>query len=112
MTELYTAHYRYAGPDRLDVTVKGQHEFGKLFAPNWGMVMAVKNHGTKAHQYYIDEYNNILTKVPTGAWEAMLDTDVITLVCFCRQQDFCHRNLIVEYIVSKFPNVFYRGFRG
>jgi len=108
---LWTGHYRYAGSDRLDVTVKGQHEFGKLFAPNWDMVMAVKNHGAKAHQYYIDEYSKILDNIPAWAWGAMLDTDVITLVCFCRQQDFCHRNLIVEYIVRTFPNVFYRGFR-
>lgn len=110
MTDIWTAHYRYSGEDRLDVTVKGQHEFGKLFAPSWDMVMAVKNHGTKAHEYYIREFDKILSNVPTGAWEAILDTDVVTFVCFCRQQDFCHRNLIVEYIIKTWPNVYYRGF--
>lgn len=111
MANIWTAHYRYSGHDRLDVTVKGQHEFGKLFAPNWDMVMAVKNHGAKAHQYYINEYNKILSNVPSGAWEAILSTDEVTLVCFCRQEDFCHRNLLVEYLTSNWPHVYYCGFR-
>jgi len=112
MTNLYTAHYRYPGTDRLDITVKGQHEFGRLFAPTWDMVMAVKHHGIKAHQYYINEYDKILNNVPSSVWQNLLDTDIITLVCFCRRQDFCHRNLLVEYITRTFPNTFYRGFKG
>jgi len=32
MLTVYTAQYRYSGLDRLDITVKGQDPFGRVFA--------------------------------------------------------------------------------
>lgn len=105
-----TAHYRYSGPDRLDITVKGEHPFGKFLAPNWDMVMAVKKHGKEAHPFYLKEYWKILDNVPNWVWEALLKEEAVTFVCFCRQEEFCHRNILIEYMrdYRKFP-VYYEG---
>lgn len=109
---LYTAHYRYSGPDRLDITVKGQHPFGRVLAPRWEMVMAVHNNGVSAHRYYMDEYWKILESVPMKVWDEMLTEKQITLVCFDPEDAFCHRNLVVEYMrdYRRFP-VIYKGWR-
>ena len=110
MLNLRTAHYRYSGNDRLDVTVKGQHQFGKFLAPRWDMVMAVKNHGRNGHPFYIREYSTILNSVPEWVWAKMLNEERITLVCFCNEHEFCHRNLIIDYMrdYRQFP-VCYSG---
>lgn len=110
MLHVATAHYRYGGPDRLDVTVKGQHQFGKVLAPRWDMVMTTKTHGAKAHAWYIQEYHKILEAVPNHVWQELLSHRRIVFVCFCRKEDFCHRNLLVEYMrdIRRFP-VYYDG---
>jgi hypothetical protein len=112
MLNLWTGHYRYKGPDRLDITVKGQHPFGRRLAPTWDMVMAVKRNGSAAHSYYIVEFYKILEAVPQHVWEELLTEDEVTFVCFCGPNDFCHRNLVIEYMrdIRKFP-VHYHGFR-
>jgi len=43
--QLWTAQYRYPGPHRLDITVKGRDPIGKMFAPTWDMVKQYKATG-------------------------------------------------------------------
>ena len=107
---IHTAQYRYSGPDRLDITVKGQHPLGKYFAPNWEMVHAVKKYGGDAYNYYITEYNKILERVPNKVWSTLFKAERVVLVCFCGQGEFCHRNLLVDYIVNKNPSAYFAGF--
>ena len=38
-TKVYTAQYRYSGLHRLDITVKGKDQVGRVFAPSWDMVI-------------------------------------------------------------------------
>ena len=108
---MWTAQYRYGGPDRLDITVKGQHWLGKHFAPRWDMVQAVKDHGPLAYQFYIDEYMKILENVPIGPWEALFKAERVVFVCFCPQDAFCHRNLLVEFISNRVCSAYYAGFK-
>ena len=97
---LYTAHYRYSGADRTDVTVKGQDPMGKFFAPTWPMVMGVKNK-TMSEEEYVRLYLDMLqNKIPIHAWEWLLSVEIRTLVCFCPKEDFCHRNIIVNYCLQ------------
>ncbi len=107
---MHTAQYRYSGPDRLDITVKGQHPLGRHFAPRWEMVQATKKHGAAAYQYYITEYNKILAGVPTGIWQQLFRADRVVFVCFCPQEAFCHRNLLVEYIRDRVHSAYFAGF--
>ena len=94
--DIYTAQYRYSGADRLDITVKGQDPLGRILAPTWNMVMGVKK-GTITEAEYTMAYIPILLN-------AIRDENVakqikerykngLTLVCYCRSGDFCHRLL-------------------
>lgn len=103
---LYTSHYRYSGPDRTDITVKGQDEMGRYFAPTWDMVMGHKR-GTVTDQQYVDLYvpnelnaQTVVGRVPVKAWDWLLSEETRTFVCFCNEPDFCHRNILVNYILQ------------
>jgi len=104
LSRIYTAHYRYNGPDRVDITVKGKDPLWSAFAPSWDMVMGVKNK-TMSEAEYIRRYDIILSKVPTVVWKALLEMDEATFVCFCNEDWFCHRNMLVHYIVSSLGGV-------
>jgi len=125
---LYTAQYRYSGQDRLDITVKGNDIAGKMFAPTWKMVTGFKNGFFTEEEYTIDYYNlltwrwknnefDIVNSVPrlvdivVGGKNNMPPRD-ITLVCFCPANTFCHRHLLVKWLIHNWPQVQYGGERG
>lgn len=101
--ELWTAQYRYPGPHRLDITVKGQDPFGKLFAPTWEMVSTYHKSGRTDNdkQIYVEKYHyailNVIKRNP-GAWGKLLAMPHVVLVCFCAAGEFCHRHLLVYYL--------------
>ena len=103
--EAWTAQYRYTGPYRLDVTVKGQDPFGKLFAPTWDMVNLSKkqpwNDVTK--RIYVEKYHelilNVINKNPE-AWKKLIAMPYVVLVCFCPAGEFCHRHLLMHYLTQ------------
>ena len=97
--KLYTAQYRYAGDDRLDITVKGKDPIGKNFAPTWKMVMGSKEGGISR-----DEYQRMCRELMRNSyrqhrdtWEEILNREEVTFVCFCKSESFCHRYLLAEY---------------
>lgn len=113
---LYTAQYRYPGPDRLDITVKGQNMIGKWFAPTWDMVMGVKNK-TTTEQQYTDLYFEHLLRNWMNYPEAKEATELVvkrategdvTFVCFCPAGAFCHRHLLVRWFNHNY-NLKYGG---
>ncbi len=111
LSRLYTAHYRYGGPDRVDITVKGQDPRWKAFAPTWDMVMGTKN-GTVSEAEYIKRYVAILGRVPVDTWDALLKMHEATFVCFCGKQNFCHRNILVHHMTQSLGDrISYLGWR-
>lgn len=96
---IYTAHYRYPGADRVDITVKGQDTNWKEFAPTWDMVMGIKNK-TMTEGEYIRRYLAILDRVSCATWDRLLCMPEVTFVCFCTEHLFCHRNILVNYMVK------------
>ena len=103
--KFWTAQYKYPGPYRLDITVKGQDPFGKLFAPTWGMVddylKSGKTDGDK--QVYVEKYHAMMLNVinnNTKAWNKLLAMPQVVLVCFCANGDFCHRHLLTHYLIQ------------
>jgi hypothetical protein len=112
--DIYTAQYRYSGPDRFDITVKGQDSLGKFFAPTWDMVMGVKN-GTLSTYDYSMQYariaiNAILNKELIDKIQQRFPQS-ITLVCFCKAGEFCHRYLLAPALAAV-PNLgSYKGER-
>ena len=102
---IYTAHYRYAGADRIDITVKGSVKPGEVLAPTWDMVKAHKA-GTLSDWDYTMKYFGLLmerTNQISPAWRNELDEIItnrsqIILGCFCPTGVFCHRILAARMI--------------
>jgi len=93
MRVCWTTQYSYKGPDRLDVTVKTGI---KAFAPTWEMVLGYKS-GILSKQKYEEQYIALLTrswKENRAEWEKLLRMSEVTLVCFCKPGNFCHRVLL------------------
>ena len=100
--KLYTAQYRYAGNDRLDITVKGKDPVGKVFSPTWRMVMGSKE-GRISWDEYSVLYRNLMRESyqkHLDTWNNLLSRDEVTLVCFCKLGDPCHRYLLADYLVK------------
>ena len=99
MLKFWTAQYRYPGPYRLDITVKGNDPKGKYWAPTWDMVMGHKKTGDDAA--YIAKYHEhmlyMISQQPS-IWEELLEMDQVVLVCFCNSNAFCHRFLLTHYL--------------
>jgi len=106
---LYTAQFRYSGPDRLDITVKSSNGALRIFAPTWKMVTDYKNHGDKF--FYTSMYNSLLL----AAIEKHRNTfqhlhnkateGDATLVCYCPAENFCHRLLLAEFMYKHFETI-------
>lgn len=97
--KLYTAQYRYKGYDRLDITVKGKDPIGKVFAPSWKMVMGSKE-GRITWSEYRELYRELMRESfqqHKKIWDEILNREEVTLVCFCKPEDNCHRYLVAEY---------------
>lgn len=109
---VYTAQYRYSGPDRTDITVKGNDPDGRVFAPTWSMVMGVKQ-GKLSEEDYVKLYLDILQNIiPIDSIDWLLSVPTRTFVCFCPQNAFCHRNILVNYLINIFGDrVTNGGFR-
>lgn len=100
--KLWTAQYRYSGPDRLDITVKGQNRIGKVFAPTWDMVKKYKS-GEISNEEYIKLYKSLMIQrcaTDFEAWDWILSQDEVTIVCFCKKNTFCHRYLLAKILVE------------
>lgn len=104
---LYTGQIRYPGKDRLDITIKSGSGIGKIFAPTWEMVMGVKN-GTMSNEEYTAKYYWLLAdRWNTHSKEILefvetVKTFPVTIVCYCKKGDFCHRHLLVAWLVHNF----------
>ena len=118
MSGIYTAQYRYSGPDRLDITVKGQDPMGKVLAPTWEMVRGYKGNPSKFRSIYIGMYRAMLDsravmpdtqRLLFGILARAVKEDV-TFVCFCRSGAFCHRVLAAGWIEANY-NIEYKGER-
>lgn len=100
MLKFWTAQYRYPGPYRLDITVKGNDPFGRLFAPTWDMVKTYKNNPNKAlaEQIYTRAYHQLILN-NFSHLDKLTRYQEIVLVCFCPSEDFCHRHLLAHYLI-------------
>ena len=100
--KVYTAQYRYSGPHRLDITVKGNDPVGMVFAPNWPLVTAYKKTGDE--QAYKEGFHQLMIASldsRTDIWmNDVLKREYIVLVCFCKAGSFCHRTLVANYLVQ------------
>lgn len=103
-----TAGYRFAGPDRFDVTRKTGGPAGAPFAPSWGLLnwgLAERAAGRNAEAWptyrerYLEEMR-VSYRTQRGAWDALLAKETQTLVCFCPDVAMCHRGVLLDVLVK------------
>lgn len=97
---LYTAQIgKYKGPDAYDVTVKS----GDInFAPTWDIVQAWKA-GEISWDTYSQRYRELMLqsyKRNQKAWHEILEQGVLTLLCYCRADNHCHRYLLADFLIK------------
>src|SRR5208337_588323 len=95
---LYTGQIgKYKGPDAYDVTVKS----GDInFAPTWDIVQAWKA-GEISWEDYSRRYRKLMLhsyKRNQRVWHEILEKGVLTLLCYCRANDHCHRYLLADFL--------------
>ncbi len=102
---IYTAHCRYKGVDRIDITVKGSVKPGEILAPTWEMVKRYRAGTLSQWDYAVQYFSLIVGRVNalSPAWrneldEIIMNREQITLVCFCPSGEFCHRILAARMI--------------
>ena len=99
---IYTAQYRYAGIDRLDITVKGNPEH--LLSPTWEIVRGLQENKITQWDYTIKYFSLLIKRltITGGKWQfsllKFLPLQEITLVCFCPPHTFCHRVLAARML--------------
>ena len=110
MVKLTRAQIR-PGVEGVDVTVKSAKGFARSFAPGWNMVMGYKR-GMFTEAQYTERYMKILDAVSVEAWRWLYAQAVngeVTLLCYCRDGQFCHTYLLIDYAVKKYPTAFTKG---
>lgn len=90
----------------LDITARGKSDktsgLGALFAPDWSYVRAHQT-GKITDEQYTHLYHQDMLKsyhANTQAWLEVLNMQELILVCFCRPDKFCHRHLLVQYLIK------------
>lgn len=103
--DIYTAHYRYSGDDRLDITVKGNTPPGTVLAPTWPMVKGYQAGTIDQWTYTVKYFSLLMHRMSSigDGWRSTFDEIVtnrssLTLVCFCKPQTFCHRILAARML--------------
>ncbi len=108
MVKLSRAQIR-PGVKGVDVTIKSAKGFARAFSPTWPMVMGYKN-GTLTEAQYTEQYMKILDAVSIEAWRWLCaqaaEGGEVVLLCYCRDGQFCHTNLIIQYATKKYPKAF------
>jgi len=82
-------------------------------APNWDLVLGYKSGliGERAYtEYYLEmlnaNYDEIVKWLETlpGRLPIILKTNHIIFKCFCPDRDFCHTNILIDWLLEKFPD--------
>jgi uncharacterized protein YeaO (DUF488 family) len=100
MVKVFTSNIRYKGNKPvLDITVKSGD---KVFAPSWEMVISMMR-GKLSWNEYERLYHERMRRswvVSKDRWKDVLSWDEVVLVCYCRDDMFCHRRLLKKYLVA------------
>lgn len=79
----------------------------RVLQPTWDVVRGVKS-GIVSPEQYTTAYRALLARrMPAlRTWLAMLDpAQDITILCFCHEGTFCHRQLIAQILARHRPDI-------
>lgn len=85
----------------VDITVKNNKNH--ILAPTWDIVMGLKEGRISWKDYEIAYLKLLKDRLETRSREFfeilnMAKTEDIYLVCFCKDERFCHRRLALEFL--------------
>lgn len=91
------SNWRRAKGEFLDITVKtGRQEF----APDWALLRDYKT-GTIGMAEYKTRYTAKMRgswHTCNDVWRELLEKDEVTIGCYCKSGDFCHRLLLRDLL--------------
>jgi hypothetical protein len=95
----------------IDTTVKSSQNEVRYFSPTWEMVMGHKA-ARITDEEYTSSYIKILDRVPKPIWRWLWqqgqETGTLTVLCYCRDEWFCHTHLLIDYAITRWPKAFRR----
>jgi len=93
----------------IDVTVMTSKGRARALAPTWELVMGHKN-GSVSNDAYAYAYGALLNLVTSDDWNWLKEQEdenkEVCLLCYCRDDKFCHTHLIGLYAQAILPDVF------
>jgi hypothetical protein len=97
-----TSSVGYKSNDRLDITVQSGSELGKHFAPSWDMVRGVKSGKMSWEEYQWIYLGNLRSTWNSNreVFREVFRMEQVTLVCYCRSDETCHRRLLKETLMK------------
>jgi uncharacterized protein YeaO (DUF488 family) len=107
---VYTARISYRGTDRLDITRKSAGVDGIAFAPSgrilWPMIALRRSAPSMVDSVWPDYVASYTAEMRASyrdrrsEWDALLERDEVTLVCYCQDHTRCHRTVLAEILVK------------
>ena len=97
--QIWTSTIDYQGVDRLDITVKSGED---TFAPTWAMVTDY-HRGKLDWPVYTTMYTETMRlswKYRCARWDEVLAMSSVTLCCYCKPTECCHRFLLVQMLLK------------
>ena len=89
---------KYKLDDGLDITYKTN----TIFSPTKELVMNFKNGKISEDEYTKIYYGMMRQSYKTNKplWDKILNSEHITLLCYCPENSFCHRYLLKDILVK------------
>lgn len=98
----------------IDITVKSARTEYKCFAPTWDLVMSSKRKQITKAQYK-ERFIKLLNTRNLDCAITNLQQTYITnhskpiyLCCYCSLDRWCHTDMVIDYLIEKYPNLFCR----
>lgn len=97
---VYTSTNRYRELDALDVTVHGQDDIGKTFAPTWWMVNSYHAGNLDIVEFKSDYIDLVMSRLEEDmiSLEYLSNLHHVTLTCYCASGEFCHRIILAAFL--------------
>ena len=93
----------------VDVTVMSSKGKANQFAPTWELVTGHKS-GIIDDDSYAMAYGSLLKLVSQDTWDWLAEDcsvdGTVTLLCYCKDDKYCHTHLIALYAASSRPTLF------
>ncbi len=116
MTTIYTAFASYRGADKIDISRKSATD-GIIWAPSWALLSPFldkrKGSGLADEDWkeYVKGYLAEMRwsyRMNKEAWHTLLQRPTMTLTCYCKRPEQCHRAVLAQQILPSLGCI-YKG---